>query len=256
MSSSADPTGRFSGRVGDYTRGRPGYPSAIVDDLEELGFLFPGASVADVGSGTGISSELFLSRGYEVFGVEPNRAMRAAAEARFGGIPGFRSVEGRAEATGLASASIDLVVAAQAFHWFDAVATRREVARVLRPRGAVALVWNARRAEGTPFLRAYEDLLLRFGTDYAQVGHRGVGAERLDAFFRAPYEVRRFETAQELDLEHLRARLLSSSYLPAEGDPAHARMLAELERIFLSHATRDRVQLLYDTELFAGRLAS
>ncbi len=254
MSTRPDPTGRFSDRATDYTRGRPGYPEAMVDALLELGFLFPDALVADIGSGTGISSELFLRRGYSVVAVEPNAIMRTAAEVRLAHEPSFRSIDGRAEATGLADASIDLAVAAQAFHWFDAGATRRELVRILRPAGAVALAWNARRADGTPFLRAYEALLLQFGTDYSQVGHRGVGAERLLAFFAGPYEARRFETVQELDLETLRARLLSSSYLPAREHPDHERMLVELERIFHSHAKGGRVELLYDTELFAARL--
>jgi len=250
-----DSRDRFTGRVDDYVRARPSYPSAVVADLEKSGQLFAGAVVADIGSGTGISSELFLAAGYEVVGVEPNASMRGAAEERLSGYEGFRSQPGSAEATGLAEASIDLIVAAQAFHWFDAARARKELRRILRPSGWVALIWNARRSSGTPFLEAYEKLLLEFGTDYAQVGHRGVGGERLEAFFGGPFTTRRYDNGQALDLAGLRSRLLSSSYIPAAGEPAHAALLGRLAEIFEENAVDGQVQLLYDTEVYTARLA-
>src|SRR5690606_31073628 len=114
-----DATGRFTHRVDDYVRGRPDYPPELVDTLLAAGALGPGDRIADLGAGTGISSRLFLERGFAVVGVEPDAAMRAAADAGLAGFPGWRSVGGRAEATGLAPASVDLAVAFQAFHWFD-----------------------------------------------------------------------------------------------------------------------------------------
>ena len=249
-----DSKDRFTGRVDDYVRARPGYPKAVIDDLAAAGLLFPGAVVADVGSGTGISAELFLAAGYEVFGVEPNAPMRAAAEEKLNGYGGFRSQSGSAEATGLAAATIDLIVAAQAFHWFDAARTRREFRRILEPSGWVALIWNARRSSGTPFLEAYEKLLLEFGTDYTQVGHRGVGSERLEAFFGGPFTTRRYDNRQALDLAGLRSRLLSSSYIPAAGEPAHAAMLERLAEIFEENAVDGQVEFTYDTEVHTGRL--
>ncbi len=232
-----------------------GIRTALVDDLVAAGALFPGAVVADIGAGTGISSELFLRRGYSVIGVEPNAPMRAAAELRLAREPRFRSQAGSAEETGLPAASVDLVVAAQAFHWFDASRTRTEFRRILKESGQVALIWNARRAAGTPFLAAYEALLLDFGTDYGQVGHRGIGAERLAAFFGGPFVTRRHENSQELDLAGLESRLLSSSYIPAAGTLAHSAMLERLTTIFHEHAARDRVRIEYDTELYVGRLS-
>ena len=246
---------RFTGRVDDYVRARPGYPEVLVHDLAAAGLLAPGAVVADIGSGTGISTALFLAAGFAVVGVEPNAAMRAAAEAALARFARFRSLPGSAEATGLPDASVDLVVAAQAFHWFDAARTRTEFRRILTGPGWVALIWNARRAAGTPFLAAYEALLVEFGTDYAQVGHRGVGAERLEPFFGGSWETRRYENAQELDLDGLRSRLLSSSYIPAPGRPEHAAMLERLASIFDAHAEDGRVRILYDTEVHTGRLA-
>jgi SAM-dependent methyltransferase len=253
---------RFTGRVDDYERGRPGYPPALVDAVIELAGLEPGATLADLGAGTGLASAPFLARGFRVLGVEPNAAMRAAAERRFAGEPRFAAVEGRAEATGLADASADLALAAQAFHWFEPGPTRRELRRILRPPRPVALVWNARRAEGTPFLEAYERLLETYGTDYREVGHRGVGEARVAAFLGGPVATRRFDNAQRLGLEGLRARLLSSSYVPAVGEPRHDEMLAELAALFARHARPEpsdaagggTVEVLYDCELFVGRL--
>lgn len=249
-----DTKDRFTGRVDDYVRARPGYPKAIVEDLAVAGVLAAGAIVADVGAGTGISTELFLAAGYEVVGIEPNAPMRAAAEAALARFPRYRSQAGSAEQTGLPDASVDLVVAAQAFHWFDPAPTRAEFRRILRPPGWVALIWNARRSTGTAFLEAYENLLLEFGTDYAQVGHRGVGGERLAAFFGGPFATRRYDNRQALDLAGLRSRLLSSSYIPAAGEPAHAAMLARLAETFAAYAVDGQVEFLYDTEVHTGRL--
>jgi len=250
----ADRSGRFAGRVEDYERGRPGYPEDLFDALLALGELAPGAAVADLGAGTGLASGPLLRRGLRVFAVEPNPEMRAAAARRLEGRPGFVAVDGRAEATGLADASVDLALAAQAFHWFEPQSTRRELRRILRPGAPVALVWNARRAAGTPFVAAYEELLLRHGTDYLEVGHRGLEPERLAAFFGGPFETFRFDNEQTLDRDGLRARLLSSSYVPAAGQPGHDAMLRDLDELFERHAERGAVRLHYDVDLFFGAL--
>jgi SAM-dependent methyltransferase len=246
-----DPTARFSDRVDDYRRGRPGYPPALLDLLEQRCGLGPGSVVADVGSGTGIFAELLLERGARVFAVEPNAAMASAAEERLGGRPGFASVRRRAEDTGLESSSVELVTAAQALHWFEPAAARAEFARLLRPHGFVAAVWNSRRRDGTPFLRAYEALLERWGTDYAEV--RRLGGERGPAhvlFGEGGYEARVLQHAQVLDLDLLRARLLSSSYVPAADDPRRAPMLEELDALFGAHQREGAVTMEYDTEVY------
>jgi SAM-dependent methyltransferase len=245
---------RFADRAADYVRGRPGYPDELFDAVALETGLAPPALVVDLGAGTGLSSEPWLARGYEVVAVEPSEPMRRAAVERLGGRPGFHALDGRAEDTGLPGRSADLAFAAQAFHWFDAAAARAELRRVLRPPARVALAWNARRAGGTPFLAAYEELLLRFGTDYREVGHRGVDRGRLADFFGADFSARRFESFQELDAEGLRARLLSSSYVPAAGRPGHTEMLDELDRLFAEHAEAGRVRLEYDVDLYVGEL--
>jgi SAM-dependent methyltransferase len=250
------PTRRFSDRVEHYRRSRPGYPRELAIYLrEELG-LTPAAVVADVGSGTGLLTRLLLELGTRVLAIEPNASMRAAAERALGGHPGFESRDGTAEASGLAASSIDLVTAAQAFHWFDVELARREFQRILVPGGRVALIWNRRRPAGNPFLEGYERLLVRWASDYEQVDHRKTaGPEVLADFFRgSDHGQARFLNLQVLGWEGLKARLLSSSYTPLPGHPDHEPMMRELRRIF-DQAQRDgRVRLEYDTEVHHGRL--
>ncbi len=246
-----DPTRRFSNRVVDYVRYRPHYPDTLQRTLRDRAGLWPGSVVADVGSGTGISSRMFLDLGCTVHAVEPNADMRRAAEQWLGGRHSFHSVDARAEDTTLPEASVDLIAAGQAFHWFDPVKAKKQFARILKPGGHVALFWNTRRTGGTAFMRAYEALLKRFGTDYQQVP-RSPSSLGLDGLFDQPCERHVFDHHQMLDLTSLRGRLLSSSYSPAEGHPNHIPMLAELERMFRTHAENGSVRIEYDTELYVG----
>lgn len=254
--SGRDPTRRFSDRVADYVRYRPRYPPEVVGVLEEEIGLRPSWVVADVGSGTGFSAEPFVANGNTVFAVEPNADMRRAAEDLLGHEPGFRSVDGRAEATGLDVGSVDLVVAGQAFHWFDPAAAREEFLRILRPPAPVALVWNTRLTDASPFLRDYEALLEAYGTDYASVRHDRIDAAALAAFFRGDFLRRSLPNAQVLDLPALQGRLLSSSYTPGPEDPRRAPMIARLEEIFRAHQVDGRVRMDYETEVWVGRLAA
>jgi SAM-dependent methyltransferase len=252
-----DPARRFSGRVEAYARGRPTYPRALLGLLERALGLARSWVVADVGSGTGNLSALFLAHGNRVLAVEPNAEMRAAAERRFAAEPRFTSVSGRAEATTLPDACADLVVAGQAFHWFDVETARAELARVLRPPRRVALLWNVRDETATPFARAYERLLREQGTDY-RPGFHGHADEEAIRRFLAPSEARvaTLPNAQELDLEELRARAVSSSYLPAPGTAGHAPMLRALQALFVEHARAGRVRLGYETRIYSGELGS
>jgi SAM-dependent methyltransferase len=248
-----DSTERFSDRVANYVRYRPAYPEAMVETLRVRTGLTPQARVADLGSGTGISAEPFLRAGCTVYAVEPNAEMRAAAESRHGANPRFHSVAATAEATGLPASSTDLVVAGQAFHWFDVPRVRAETLRILRSGGHAALFWNVRRTDSSPFLRDYEELLLAFGTDYARVRHENVGPDTLAAFFGSRrYHSASFANEQSFGIEGLIGRTLSASYMPAPGHPRHPEMLERLEAVFHRHAQGGRVRFEYDTELFFG----
>lgn len=251
--SAPDPTQRFSDRVDAYVRYRPGYPDALIQTLRAEADLSPGSVIADVGSGTGISTELFLRSGFEVHAIEPNAAMRTAAERWLGGNARFHSVHGAAEATTLPPGSVDLVAAGQAFHWFDAVRALREFARVLRSTGSVALFWNSRHSDTTPFLRAYEALLHAHGTDYGRVNHRNIDPDRFRGFFPGSYRYFTFPNEQVFDYDGLAGRMLSSSYTPGPQHPRYKAMKEGLLQIFERYQEAGRVRFLYTTELHVGR---
>ncbi len=257
---SPDPTQRFTDRVDDYVKARPSYPPQVVELLVERCGLADGSVVADVGCGTGIFADLLLRHGpggVRVFGVEPNDAMRAAAARLLAGDERFSAVDASAEQTTLDDHSVDLITVAQAFHWFDADLFRAEAARISRRDAHVALIWNARRTDSTPFLVDYERLLLTHGTDYATVRHQGVDHDRRSlAFDGGGYESATFDNEQVLDWDGFRGRVLSSSYTPAEGTPQRAAMLDALRALFDRHAEGGRVTIAYDTNVFFGRAPS
>ncbi|HXW90075.1 MAG TPA: class I SAM-dependent methyltransferase [Terriglobales bacterium] len=248
-------TSRFSSRVEDYLRFRPGYPREVIELLAAECGLTPASVVADVASGTGIFTRLLLENGNRVFGVEPNREMRLAGEQFLQAYGRFTSVAGTAEATSLPAQSVDMITAAQAAHWFDRNQARSEFVRILKRGGWLVLLWNERKTARTAFLRDYERLLLAYGTDYREVRHERTTAEIADFFAPLPFRCRTFETSQECDYPALEGRLLSSSYTPQSGDANYESMLRELRKIFAAHQIDGHVVLEYDTRVFCGQLA-
>src|ERR1700722_3433861 len=248
-------TSRFSDRVEKYVLYRPGYPPEALRTLETECGLMPSHVIADIASGTGIWTRMLLENGNAVFGVEPNSEMRKAGEGLLARFPKFNSVAGTAEATTLADQSVDFVTAAQAAHWFDRSAARREFVRILKPGGWLVLLWNERLTESTKFLREYEQMLLTYGTDYKDVRHERTTDAVNEFFDPAPYQERTFEMRQEFDYAGLEGRLLSSSYAPGPERPEYAAMLRELQRIFEASAAAGRVAFDYKTRLYFGHLA-
>lgn len=249
-----DPTRRFSNRVENYLKYRPTYPPAIIPVLETACGLTPESVIADLGSGTGLLTELFLKNGNPVFGVEPNLEMRVAGEKELAMYPRFSSVNGAAEATTLADHSVDFVVAGQAFHWFDRDAARAEFLRILQPGGWVVLVWNGYRVESSPLMAAYQDLVVRFGTDYSEVRREVVGCDVESFYAPGSCECARFEFRQVFDYEGLKGRLLSASYAPEPDHPDYDAMLREVRKVFDANQKDGKVVFKYETELYYGQL--
>ena len=254
--SRSDSTERFSSRVADYVRYRPDYPPALLDWLHQDIGVPTETLVADIGAGTGISTRLFLAADHPVIAVEPNAAMREAAEQLLA--PDYlrlKVADGTAEATGLADNSVGLVAAAQAFHWFDTTAVRREWARILQPEGMALVFWNSRLLDASPFLIGYEQLLLEFGTDYTEVAERYQDDDTMRAWFGEGLRgMARLPNVQRMDYDGLRGRLLSSSYAPQPGHPRHAAMLDALQQLFDAHAVDGQIAFEYQTRAFVGTL--
>src|SRR5512139_2960468 len=218
-----DPTQRFSSRVTNYVKYRPSYPAAIIGLLATECGLAPDSIVADVGSGTGLLAELFLQAGNRVMGIEPNRGMREAGEQLLRGYDRFVSIAATAEATTLPDHSVDFITAGQSFHWFDRERASAEFARLLKPQGWLVLIWNERRIDSTPFLRAYEQMLLTYSPEYAQVDDKQIDRDIIQAAFPTVYfQTRSFDNQQRFDFGGLKGRLLSSSYAPEAGHPNQA----------------------------------
>ncbi len=249
-----NPTGRFSSRVDDYSRYRPSYPPEIIPLLGRECSLKSSSTVADVGSGTGLLSKLFLDFGCSVIGIEPNREMRQAGGQFLAQYLKFSGVDAKAEKTELHDSSVDLATSGQAFHWFDAAAARREFHRILRTPKWVALIWNEREVTAG-FLGGYEQLLHRHAPDYSRVDHRQIGADQMNEFFgHRNWKLRTFGNVQEFDLAGVLGRLRSSSYAPHPGDAAYEPMMAELTRLFEVHQQNGRVAFLYRTNMYYGTL--
>jgi len=248
-----NPTERFSDRAAYYARCRPGYPAELVGFLRRLLGSQNDHPIADIGSGTGLLTEQLLKVGSPVFAVEPNPPMRAAAEAALSPHPAFRSVAATAESTTLADDSVDLVAAGQAFHWFDHPKTKTEFARILKPGGWVALIWNERKAADDSFNAAYESFLADFRSSDSR---QKTSVADLTAFFTPlPIQVVSFHNQQSLDLNGLTGRVISSSDMPLPGHPRFGAMSQSLQRLFDAHQNRGVVRIDYDTRVYYGSLA-
>lgn len=255
MRPAADSTERFTDRAGDYAAARPGYPEAIAATLIDELKLPPQAVVADIGSGTGLSCEPFLRAGLTVIGVEPNEAMRAEGDRQLAPFARFRSVSGTAEATTLPEASADLLIAAQAFHWFDIGAARTEALRILKRPPLVALIWNDRVSTGSAFAEGYEQLLRDFGIEYMLIRHRHAHEDSVAAFFgHREFRVVSFPNPTVLDDATLTARLNSASYVPKADQPNYAPMIERLRQLFDAAQRDGRVAMDYATRVFYGAI--
>jgi ubiquinone/menaquinone biosynthesis C-methylase UbiE len=197
---------------------------------------------------------MFLENGNRVFGVEPNEVMRAAAVKHLEKFPWFIPVAGTAEVTTLEDRSVDMVVAAQAFHWFDPDGTRAEFKRILKPGGFIVLMWNERQLDTTPFLIEYEAFLLKYANDYTKVRHENTDAQSLRRFFEKEPSAATFQNVQVFDFDALKGRMLSSSYMPDETSEVFPAMIEELQNLFAKHSESGRISVFYDTRIYYSQV--
>ena len=242
---------RFTGRVSNYIKYRPGYPPEIIRLLSRETGFDEQKDVADIGSGTGKLSKLFLANDNLVYGVEPNDEMREAGEKILKDYINFISINGTAENTMLADECVDFVVSGQAFHWFDTEKAKQEFMRILKHNGYCILVWNERELDSSPFMKSYEKLLLKYGTDYTETRHENIEEKVFNKF----YGVRNFKLAtyansQVFDYNGLKGRLLSSSYVPFDSN----EMLEELKKLFDKHNNDGKLKFDYVTKIYFGRI--
>lgn len=246
---------RFSNRVDNYTKYRPSYPKEAIDYLYgELGFR-ESSTIADIGAGTGIFTHLLLERGSRVLAVEPNTDMRAAAEQALASYASFVPVDGAAERTQLDDHSVDFIVSAQAFHWFDLPLCKQEFHRILKPGGKAVLIWNRRTTSGSPFYAEYDGLLRKYGRDYEKVNHMNLRDDDFAGFFaESGYARMTFANQQTFDFEGLRGRVLSASYIPLPGEEGHEPLMTELRAYFDRYESEGKIVFHYTTELYVGEV--
>jgi ubiquinone/menaquinone biosynthesis C-methylase UbiE len=250
-----DYTRRFTGRASFYSTSRPTYPHQILDILKsEIGFDQTKV-VADIGSGTGLLSELFLTNGNRVIGVEPNDDMRNSAEKNLSKFPKFLSVRGTAERTSLESASVDLVSVGQALHWFDGEAASKEFSRILKSNAHVCIVYNDRTNEDS-FMKEYDQIVRKYARDRANVPK--IDDAYLSGLFRnGKYSRYSLSHEQFLDFEGLLGRMSSASYMPGPSDEEQFAVLREdVVRVFKTYEKLSKIRMLYDTTVFLGKLRS
>lgn len=245
-------TKRFSDRVENYVKYRPGYPDEMIGYLLEKG-VGPDSILCDIGAGTGILSRQLVDMVGELYAVEPNDEMRRYAEESLTGYSNYHSIPSSAENTGLDDSSFDAVTVAQAFHWFDREKCKAEFRRILKPEGLVFLIWN-NRINNTPFLEGYDELLYRLGTDYASVNHQNLTDDVIGRFMDRNYEKTVFDNFQNFDLEGFLGRVFSCSYTPNEDHPDYQIFHSELIDLFNRHQEEGSVRFNYRTEVYCGNM--
>lgn len=247
-----DPTIKFDGYADDYTAGRPGYSSALIDSFYQGFGMTSDSVIADIGSGTGKFSAFMLARGSKVYAVEPNSDMRRVAENELSSFPNFVSVNGGAEDTNLPDNSVDFITTAQAFHWFDVEKFRTECSRVIRPGGKVFLIWNVR-DEADPVNIELREIYGNYCPAF--VGFNGGIVRddpRIREFFFDSYEHISFDHPLILNRDKFISRSLSGSYSIKEGDRDYEEYIASVLKVFDKYSKDGIVTLGNRSEAYIG----
>ncbi|MEL7068836.1 MAG: class I SAM-dependent methyltransferase [Cyanobacteria bacterium J06581_3] len=243
----------FASKVADYVASRPDYPAALFERLQTACNLQPGSVVADIGAGTGLLTHGLLKNGYQVVAVEPNQAMRRASDYALSKFSGYRSVEGAAESIPLEAGSVDLVTAAQAFHWFETARSRVECLKVLRPNAKVALIWNDRDLDD-PLQEVINKIFGEYGG--AKLAALAAHEKQRDVTqffgdttpqqFSFPHEHRLTESG-------LLSLAFSRSYMPDRETSSGQDAMMRIRQVFRQFVIADMVTVRYSTTAFIGR---
>lgn len=240
---------RFTNRVVDYEKFRPSYPTEIIQVLKEQIGLDKQWLVADIGSGTGLSTQLFLENGNDVFAVEPNREMRESLVHHFKTYRNLIALNATAEDTSIDAGCVDLIFAGQSFHWFDREACRKEFNRILSKNGHIVLAWNQRDPEDA-FQQEYEQFLRHHIPSYQSVSHKNITENDLRQFFAdRPMTKVTLPNQQIFDLKSFLGRARSSSYFPKEQDQ-NKNLYDGLQTLFEKYAISERIVFRYITEIY------
>ncbi len=238
---------RFSSRVQNYVKYRPSYSNDIISYLEEAIGLNEKSIIADIGSGTGISTKLFLDNGNTVYSVEPNQDMRQAAENLLKSYSNVHFIDGSSESTKLQSESIDIIIAAQAFHWFNPEPTKKEFLRILKANGTVVLLWNIRKTKSDGFMEGYLEIIRRYAEIYTNESDDDLIPKFFD--YKTIYE-EVLDNPQIADFDRLKGEITSFSYMPNENDINYVTMISELEDLFNKYNSNGKVTLEYETHIY------
>lgn len=246
---------RFSSRADYYTKYRPHYTPELISVLREECGLEPDWTIADVGSGTGLSAELFVANGNLVYGIEPNMEMRAYAEILYKDCPNFISINGSAEDTTLPDGLADMVIAGEAFHWFDKKLAKREFVRISKPGGWIVIFWNRRQPAASQFMTKFTEIMAKYAIPDGSEKQRRVERQQLTDFFApSPMIIRTTENIQTLDEEGLIGRTLSQSSMPEPSHESYKDMEKELKDLFNKYQENGKVSIIHNTEIFIGRV--
>lgn len=245
-----NPKSRFSNRVENYAKYRPHYPNEIIKFLNSTVGLTKGDIIADIGSGTGISSKLFLDNGNKVYGIEPNAEMRLTGEKYLINYTNFHSIDASSEYTKLESESVDIISSGQAFHWFEPEPTKKEFLRILKPGGLVVII-NNRRKLGSEFMNEYVELIRKYSDSYV---NKPLNTNLSDFFDSNTIYKEVFNNPQIFNLEKLIGNLLSYSYIPDKEKAIFSTMISDFEILFKKYNKNDSIVFDYETVLYYCKL--
>lgn len=249
------PTDKFSGKADVYSKSRPSYPNEYIDYLFSANSLNETSKVADIGSGTGILSRQLLKRGLNVITVEPNDDMRRKAEQDLNEFEHFISIKASAEETTLPDKNLDLVIAAQAFHWFDQEKFKCECKRILKKDAKVALVWNSRDSSNPLIIENAEIFKKYCPSFYGFSGGIGEDEEIFTRFYReGKYEYKRFPNDITLDFNGFLGRNLSASYSLKPEDKDYQLFMEAITDLFEKYNNGGKIVMPNYTRSYLGHV--